>query len=90
MAAADDDVTRFADRLARLKARTDRSYAALARRLGMNASTLHRYCAGEAVPLDFAVVERFAALCGASSQERVELHRLWILAVAQRLPAPPA
>ncbi|MFF3420714.1 helix-turn-helix domain-containing protein [Streptomyces sp. NPDC002698] len=84
MAAADDDVTRFADRLARLKARTDRSYAALARRLGMNASTLHRYCAGEAVPLDFAVVERFAVLCGASSQERVELHRLWILAVAQR------
>ncbi|MFD5521997.1 helix-turn-helix domain-containing protein [Streptomyces sp. NPDC127066] len=91
MAAADDDVTRFADRLARLKARTDRSYAALARRLGMNASTLHRYCAGEAVPLDFAVVERFAALCGASSQERVELHRLWILAVAQRRrPRPSA
>jgi len=50
MAAADDDVTRFAELLARLKARTDRSYAALARRLDMNASTLHRYCAGEAVP----------------------------------------
>ncbi|MFF8533832.1 helix-turn-helix domain-containing protein [Streptomyces sp. SAS_267] len=91
MAAADDDVTRFADRLGRLKARTDRSYAALARRLGMNASTLHRYCAGEAVPLDFAVVERFAALCGASAQERGELHRLWILAVAQRRrPRPSA
>ncbi|MEU9140426.1 helix-turn-helix domain-containing protein [Streptomyces sp. NPDC048404] len=91
MAAADDDVTRFADRLGRLKTRTDRSYAALARRLGMNASTLHRYCAGEAVPLDFAVVERFAALCGASAQERGELHRLWILAVAQRRrPRPSA
>jgi len=85
MAAADDDVTRFAELLARLKARTDRSYAALARRLDMNASTLHRYCAGEAVPLDFAVVERFAVLCRASPQERVELHRLWILAVAERM-----
>ncbi|MGW3915871.1 helix-turn-helix domain-containing protein [Streptomyces sp. NPDC005070] len=89
MAAADDDVTRFAELLARLKARTDRSYAALARRLDMNASTLHRYCAGEAVPLDFAVVERFAALCGASPQERVELHRLWILAVAERRRSRP-
>ncbi|MEV6190854.1 helix-turn-helix domain-containing protein [Streptomyces sp. NPDC051920] len=90
MAAADDDVTRFAELLARLKARTDRSYAALARRLDMNASTLHRYCAGEAVPLDFGVVERFAALCGASPQERVELHRLWILAVAERRRSRPA
>jgi len=90
MAAADDDVTRFAELLARLKARTDRSYAALARRLDMNASTLHRYCAGEAVPLDFAVVERFAVLCRASPQERVELHRLWILAVAERRRSRPA
>ncbi|MFE1287661.1 helix-turn-helix domain-containing protein [Streptomyces sp. NPDC058751] len=89
MAAADEDVTRFAELLARLKTRTDRSYAALARRLDMNASTLHRYCAGEAVPLDFGVVERFAALCGASRQERVELHRLWILAVAERRRSRP-
>ncbi|MFI0964426.1 helix-turn-helix domain-containing protein [Streptomyces sp. NPDC021080] len=85
-----DDVTRFAELLAHLKTRTDRSYAALARRLDMNASTLHRYCAGEAVPLDFGVVERFAALCGASPRERVELHRLWILAVAERRRSRPA
>ncbi|MET8099125.1 helix-turn-helix domain-containing protein [Streptomyces sp. NPDC005236] len=90
MTAADEDVTRFAELLARLKARTDRSYAGLARRLDMNASTLHRYCAGETVPLDFAVVERFAALCGASPRERVELHRLWILAVAERRRNRPA
>ncbi|MEU4088660.1 transcriptional regulator [Streptomyces aureus] len=83
-------MTRFAELLARLKTRTDRSYAALARRLDMNASTLHRYCAGEAVPLDFAVVERFAALCAASRQERVELHRLWILAVAERRRSRPS
>ncbi|MFF3452527.1 helix-turn-helix domain-containing protein [Streptomyces sp. NPDC002667] len=90
MAAADDDVTRFAELLTRLKARTDRSYAGLARRAGMNASTLHRYCAGETVPLDFAVVERFATLCGASPPERVELHRLWILAAAERRRGRPA
>ena len=41
----------------------------LARRLGVHASTLHRYCSGEAVPQDFAVIERFAALCGASPGE---------------------
>ncbi|WP_319196545.1 helix-turn-helix transcriptional regulator [Streptomyces sp. AK04-3B] len=74
----------FALLLTRLKERTDRSYAALGRRLGMNASTLHRYCSGEAVPLDFTGLERFAALCGASPEERVELHRRWILAVAAR------
>ncbi len=84
MDAIHDDVAEFASLLTRMKGRTDRSYAALARRLDMNASTLHRYCAGEAVPLDFNGIERFAALCGASAEERVELHRRWILAVAAR------
>ncbi|MET9904311.1 helix-turn-helix domain-containing protein [Streptomyces sp. NPDC006446] len=90
MDAIHDDVVEFALLLARLKKRTDRSYAALARRLGMTASTLHRYCTGEAVPLDFAGIERFAALCGASSEERVELHRRWILAVAARQRPRPS
>jgi hypothetical protein len=80
----DDDVEEFAELLRRLKARTDRSYGALARRVNMNTSTLHRYCAGDAVPVDFAPVERFAALCGATPAERLELHRRWILAVAAR------
>ncbi|MCX5215200.1 helix-turn-helix domain-containing protein [Kitasatospora sp. NBC_00240] len=79
-----DEVEEFAALLRRLKARTDRSYAALARRLDMNASTLHRYCAGEVVPLSFASVERFAAMCGAGPAERIELHRRWVLAVAAR------
>ncbi|MFE2298446.1 helix-turn-helix domain-containing protein [Streptomyces sp. NPDC059445] len=79
-----DDAEEFAAMLRRLKTGSDRSYAALARHLNMNASTLHRYCSGEAVPLEFAPVERFAALCGADPAERVELHRLWILAVAAR------
>ncbi|MDX3709959.1 helix-turn-helix domain-containing protein [Streptomyces europaeiscabiei] len=90
MDAIHDDVAEFALLLARLKERTDRSYAALARHLGTNASTLHRYCAGEAVPKDFTGVERFAALCGASPEERVELHRRWILAVAARQRARPS
>lgn len=80
----EDDVAEFAASLRALKERTDRSYGSLARRLAMNTSTLHRYCAGEAVPLDFAPVERFAALCGASPRERLDLHRRWLLAVAAR------
>ncbi|MFJ9541008.1 helix-turn-helix domain-containing protein [Streptomyces sp. NPDC101225] len=79
-----DDVEEFAALLRRLKARTDRSYGSLARRLGMNTSTLHRYCAGEAVPQDFAPVERLAAFCAATADERLELHRRWLLAVAAR------
>ncbi|MFI8193591.1 helix-turn-helix domain-containing protein [Streptomyces sp. NPDC085946] len=79
-----DEVGEFAALLREFKGRTDRSYGALARRLAMNTSTLHRYCAGDTVPLDFAPVERFAALCGASPQERLELHRRWLRAVAAR------
>lgn len=79
-----DDVQEFAAQLRSLKERTDRSYGSLARRLNMNTSTLHRYCAGDAVPVDFAPVERFAALCGASAEERMELHRRWLLAVETR------
>ncbi|MDT0571149.1 helix-turn-helix domain-containing protein [Streptomyces sp. DSM 3412] len=90
MDAIHDDIAEFALQLTRLKDSTDRSYAALARRLDMNASTLHRYCAGEAVPTDFTRIERFAAHCGASPEERVELHRRWILAVAARQRPRPS
>ncbi|MFJ8021993.1 helix-turn-helix domain-containing protein [Streptomyces sp. NPDC096311] len=79
-----DDVEEFAALLRRLKDRTDRSYGSLARRLNMNTSTLHRYCAGETVPQDFAPVERLAAFCEATPKERLELHRLWLSAVAAR------
>ncbi|MFG3250361.1 helix-turn-helix domain-containing protein [Streptomyces sp. NPDC048187] len=79
-----DEVAEFAALLRSLKERTDRSYGSLARRLGMNTSTLHRYCAGDAVPLDFAPAERFAALCGATPEQRLELHHRWLRAVAAR------
>ncbi|MDX2815237.1 helix-turn-helix transcriptional regulator [Streptomyces sp. NPDC006207] len=79
-----DDVEEFAALVRRLKDRTNRSYASLARRLNMNTSTLHRYCTGDAVPQDFAPVERLAAFCDAGPQERLELHRLWLSAMAAR------
>lgn len=85
-----DDVEEFAGLLRRMKARTDRSYDALARRLHMNTSTLHRYCKGEAVPQEYAPVDRLAAFCGATPQERLELHRLWLSAVAARQQARTA
>ncbi|MHC3469780.1 helix-turn-helix domain-containing protein [Streptomyces sp. 7R007] len=84
-----DEVEEFAALLRRLKDRTDRSYGSLARRLAMNTSTLHRYCAGEAVPQEYAPVERLAAFCAATPEERLELHRLWLRAVAARQRPQP-
>ncbi|MGX1273101.1 hypothetical protein RKD18_006295 [Streptomyces phaeoluteigriseus] len=55
----------------------------------MNTSTLHRYCAGDAVPQDFAPVERLAEFSGAAPEERLELHRRWLRAVAVRQAARP-
>nr|WP_069770072.1 helix-turn-helix transcriptional regulator [Streptomyces sp. LUP30] len=77
-------MTEFASLLTELKGRTERSYGSLARHLGMNTSTLHRYCAGEALPQDFAPVERLAEFCGATPEERLELHRRWLRAAAAR------
>ncbi|MFE9410050.1 helix-turn-helix domain-containing protein [Streptomyces sp. NPDC006704] len=70
----------FAALLRELKDRSGRSYGVLAGRLHMSTSTLHRYCNGDAVPTEYAPVDRLARLCGASSEESVELHRRWILA----------
>ncbi|MEV7419009.1 helix-turn-helix transcriptional regulator [Streptomyces sp. NPDC089919] len=74
----------FAGLLTAMKDRSGLSYGALARQLHMSASTLHRYCTGEAVPADYAPVERLARLCGADADELVELHRQWILADESR------
>ncbi|MEV4744499.1 helix-turn-helix transcriptional regulator [Streptomyces sp. NPDC049555] len=83
--------------LSELKDRAGLSYGALAKRLHTSTSTLHRYCHGAAVPGEYAAVERFARACGAEREQLVELHRLWILADAEReaarkapTPAPPA
>jgi plasmid maintenance system antidote protein VapI len=74
----------FAALLGELKERSGLSYGVLAKRLHMSTSTLHRYCNGDAVPADYAPVERLARLCKASSEELVELHRRWVLADAGR------
>ncbi|WP_336246839.1 helix-turn-helix domain-containing protein [Streptomyces cupreus] len=74
----------FAALLRELKDRSGLSYGVLAKRLHMSTSTLHRYCNGDAVPTDYAPVERLARLCKASPEELVELHRRWVLADAGR------
>ncbi|WP_329336284.1 helix-turn-helix domain-containing protein [Streptomyces sp. NBC_00663] len=74
----------FAEFLRELKDRSGLSYGVLAKRLHMSTSTLHRYCNGDAVPTDYAPVERLARLCKASPDELVELHRRWVLADAGR------
>jgi transcriptional regulator with XRE-family HTH domain len=74
----------FAGLLRELKDRSGLSYGTLSKRLHMSTSTLHRYCNGDAVPTDYAPVERLARLCKASPEELVELHRRWVLADANR------
>ncbi|MGW0733952.1 helix-turn-helix domain-containing protein [Streptomyces sp. NPDC002851] len=74
----------FATLLRELKDRSGLSYGALAKRLHMSTSTLHRYCSGSAVPNEYAPAERLARLCRATPEELVELHRRWILADAAR------
>ncbi|WP_405810720.1 helix-turn-helix domain-containing protein [Streptomyces sp. NBC_01520] len=74
------EIQDFAAELSGLKERSGLSYGVLARKLHMSTSTVHRYCNGDAVPHDYAPVERFARVCGASADELVGLHRKWILA----------
>ncbi|MFG2649721.1 helix-turn-helix domain-containing protein [Streptomyces sp. NPDC048436] len=74
----------LAELLRGLKERSGLSYGALAKRLHVSTSTLHRYVNGSAVPTEFAPLERFARVCGASREEMVGLHRQWILADASR------
>lgn len=74
----------LAELLRELKERSGLSYGALAKRLHVSTSTLHRYVSGAAVPTEFAPLERLARVCGASRQEMVEVHRRWILADASR------
>ncbi|WP_455361075.1 helix-turn-helix domain-containing protein [Streptomyces sp. SYSU K21746] len=78
----------FADCLRGLKERAGLSYGTLAGRLHVSTSTLHRYCNGDAVPVEFATVDRFGRQCGASRQEMAELHRRWLLADAHRTREP--
>ncbi|MFJ7327677.1 helix-turn-helix domain-containing protein [Streptomyces cyaneofuscatus] len=75
----------LAGRLRELRDGSGRTYASLARRIGVSGSTLHRYCTGQTVPAEFAPVERLARLCGRTPEERQALHRLWLRADAERV-----
>ncbi|MFJ3672090.1 helix-turn-helix domain-containing protein [Streptomyces sp. NPDC090106] len=86
----DTAAAEFAGLLRELKDRSGLSYGTLAKRLHMSTSTLHRYCNGDAVPADYAPVERLARLCKASPAELVALHRRWVLADADRGRKPSA
>ncbi|WP_327189705.1 helix-turn-helix domain-containing protein [Streptomyces xinghaiensis] len=79
-----EEKAEFAELLRGLKDRSGLSYGTLAKRLHMSASTLHRYCNGDAVPADYAPVERLARLCKATPDELVEVHRRWVVAGAAR------
>ncbi|MFC9756824.1 helix-turn-helix domain-containing protein [Streptomyces sp. NPDC056921] len=88
---ATPEAVEFAALLKELKDRSGRSYGVLAGRLHVSTSTLHRYCNGDAVPNEYAPVERLARLCAATPEELVELHRRWIVAdAARRRPAVAA
>ncbi|WP_158835869.1 helix-turn-helix domain-containing protein [Streptomyces sp. NRRL S-350] len=82
--------------LQELKSRSGLSYGALAKRLHVSTSALHRYCNGDVMPVEFAPLERLARLCRATPEERTELYRLWVVAHAARTnrqapaPAPEA
>lgn len=89
------DAAEVAVYLRGLKARSNLSYKALARRAGVGSSTLHRYCSGEQFPADFRVVRSFAAACGANADEVRLLEQLWAVdprnpAIAPGLVPPPA
>ncbi|MFD5142807.1 helix-turn-helix domain-containing protein [Streptomyces sp. NPDC058401] len=78
------ETERFAELMRGFKERSGRSYGTLAKRLHSSNSTLHRYCSGAAVPTEYAPVERFARVCGASAEELVALHKQWLLALVER------
>ncbi|MFB7515471.1 helix-turn-helix domain-containing protein [Streptomyces sp. NPDC056144] len=87
--ATETETERFARLMRGFKERSGRSYGTLAKRLHSSNSTLHRYCSGAAVPTDYAPVERFARVCGASADELLALHQQWLLALVERRQGVP-
>ncbi|MFE7384660.1 helix-turn-helix domain-containing protein [Streptomyces zhihengii] len=82
------DTEEFAARLHALRTASGRTYDSLARRVGVGAATLHRYCSGRTVPMEFAPVERLARVCGCTPEDLADLHRLWLSADTTRRTRP--
>ncbi|MEW2556569.1 helix-turn-helix transcriptional regulator [Streptomyces zhihengii] len=82
------DTEEFAARLHALRTASGRTYESLARRVGVGAATLHRYCSGRTVPMEFAPVERLARVCGCTPEDLADLHRLWLSADTTRRTRP--
>src|SRR5262249_60071086 len=82
-----DSVEEFAALLLSMKEQSGRTYEALAKRVGTSRSALHRYCSGQAVPAEFAVLERLGRMTGADRDTLLDLHRRWALAAAARRSA---
>ncbi|MGW2815944.1 helix-turn-helix domain-containing protein [Streptomyces sp. NPDC001415] len=85
----------LASALTALKDRSGLSYAQLATRCWLSASTVHRYCQGKVVPAEFGTVERIALACGADRAEVDGLYALWSRAnsgppAPDPRPEPPA
>ncbi|MFE9631809.1 helix-turn-helix domain-containing protein [Streptomyces sp. NPDC006463] len=79
----------FADRLTEFKDRRGYSYESLARKAHMSRSSVHRYCRGIVIPVEFGTAEKIARLCGASPRELADLYRLWVAAsAAESDPGP--
>ncbi|WP_442816368.1 helix-turn-helix domain-containing protein [Streptomyces sp. NBC_01233] len=56
------------------------SYETLARKAHMSRSSVHRYCRGIVIPVEFGTAERIARLCGAHTRQLSELYRFWVAA----------
>ncbi|MGH3239889.1 MAG: helix-turn-helix domain-containing protein [Spirillospora sp.] len=85
----------FSALLTNLKQRSGLSYQELARRTFTSRAALHRYCGGERVPADYALVANIAKECGAGPEELNDLLRYWRAATAEpsgtdeKPPEPP-
>ncbi|MFD9480678.1 helix-turn-helix domain-containing protein [Streptomyces nojiriensis] len=84
----------FADLLTDLKDRRGHSYETLARKAHMSRSSVHRYCRGIVIPVEFGTAERIARICGATPRELAALYRCWAAASAPGTdaedPLPPS
>ncbi|HZM78859.1 MAG TPA: helix-turn-helix transcriptional regulator [Candidatus Limnocylindrales bacterium] len=77
----------FARALLALKQRTGRGYRDLAGTVYVSPATLHRYCAGKALPAEFGFVRRLARLAGTRADELDSIYRLWLKAQLDSGPA---